>query len=59
MMAVAAQLWQSKMFMDKQMVAWENKTTEQQTWVVPQTYLTKKMGGTQTILHNDGKTIAL
>jgi hypothetical protein len=30
-MAVGAQMWQSKMFMEDQMVTWENKTANQQT----------------------------
>ncbi len=35
-------MWQSKMFTEDQMVAWENKTVAQQTWVNDQTYFTKK-----------------
>ncbi len=42
MMATAAQMWQSKMFAEDQMVAWENKTTAQQTWTALQTYFAKK-----------------
>ncbi len=41
-MAAGAQMWQSKMFTEDQMVAWENKTAAQQTWAKPQTYFTKK-----------------
>ncbi len=41
-MAAGAQMWQSKMFTEDQMVAWENKTTAQQTWAVLQAYFTKK-----------------
>jgi hypothetical protein len=41
-MAAGAQIWQSEMFMDDQMVAWENKTVAQQTWAELQTYFTKK-----------------
>ncbi len=35
-------MWQSEMFMEGQMVAWENKTATQQTWAKLQTYFTKK-----------------
>ncbi len=35
-------MWQSKMFTEYQMVAWENKPTAQQTWAALQTYFTKK-----------------
>ncbi len=31
-MAAGAQMWQSKMFTEDQMVAWENKPAGQQTW---------------------------
>jgi hypothetical protein len=31
-MAVGARMWESKMFTEDQMVAWENKTPAQQTW---------------------------
>jgi hypothetical protein len=31
-MATGVQMWQSKMFMEDQMVAWENKTAAQQSW---------------------------
>jgi hypothetical protein len=31
-MAAGAQMWNSKMFTEDQMVAWENRTVEQQTW---------------------------
>jgi hypothetical protein len=40
-MAVGAHMWQSKMFTEDQMIAWENKAAAQQTWVVLQTYFTK------------------
>ncbi len=35
-------MWQRKMFMEDQMVAWENKTAAQQTWAKLQAYFTKK-----------------
>ncbi len=41
-MAAGAQMWQSKMFTEDQMVAWENKPTAQQTWAALQAYFTKK-----------------
>ncbi len=41
-MAAGAQMWQSEMFTEDQMVAWENKTAAQQTWAKLQTYFTKK-----------------
>ncbi len=41
-MAAGAQMWQSKMFMEDQMVAWENKPAAQQTWVALRAYFTKK-----------------
>jgi hypothetical protein len=31
-MAVEAIMWESKMFTKDRMVAWENKTSAQQTW---------------------------
>ncbi len=41
-MAAGARMWESKMFTEDQMVAWENKTTAQQTWQVLQDYFTEK-----------------
>ena len=41
-MAAGAQMWQSKMFTEEQMVAWENKTLATQTWTDLQAYFTKK-----------------
>jgi hypothetical protein len=41
-MAVGAQMWNSEMFTEDQMVAWENKTAAQQTWAALQTYFTDK-----------------
>ncbi len=35
-------MWQSEMFTEDQMVAWENKPAAQQTWAKLQTYFTKK-----------------
>ncbi len=40
MMAAGAQMWQGEMFMEDQMVAWENKPAAQQTWAKLQTYFT-------------------
>jgi hypothetical protein len=42
-MAAGAQMWQSKMFTEDQMVAWENKPVAQQTWAALQAYFTKKL----------------
>jgi hypothetical protein len=42
MMAAGAQMWQSEMFTEDQMVAWENKPPAVQTWAKLQTYFTKK-----------------
>ena len=41
-MAAGAQMWNSEMFTEDQMVAWENKTMAQQTWAALQTYFTDK-----------------
>jgi hypothetical protein len=41
-MAAGAQMWQSKMFTEDQMVAWENRTSATQTWAALQTYFTEK-----------------
>jgi len=41
-MAAGAQMWNSEMFTEDQMVAWENKTVAQQTWAALQTYITDK-----------------
>ncbi len=41
-MTAGVQMWQSKMFTEYQMVAWENKTAAQQTWAKLQTYFTEK-----------------
>jgi hypothetical protein len=41
-MAAGAQMWQSKMFTEDQMVAWENRTSATQTWTALQTYFTEK-----------------
>jgi hypothetical protein len=40
--AAGAQMWQSEIFMEDQMVAWEKKTAAQQTMAQLQTYFTKK-----------------
>ena len=42
MMGAGAQMWNSKMFTEDWMVAWENKTVVQQTWAALQTYFTDK-----------------
>ncbi len=42
MAAAGAQMWQSKMFTEDLMVAWENKPAVQQTWAALQTYFTEK-----------------
>ncbi len=41
-MVAGAQMWQSEMFTEDQMVAWENKPVAQQTWAALQAYFTKK-----------------
>jgi hypothetical protein len=41
-MAVGARMWKSEMFTKDQMVAWENKPAEQQTWQLLQDYFTEK-----------------
>jgi hypothetical protein len=41
-MAAGAQMWQSEMFTEDQMVAWENRTSATQTWTALQTYFTEK-----------------
>jgi hypothetical protein len=41
-MAAGARMWESKMFTEDQMVAWENKTPAQQTWQALQDYFTEK-----------------
>ena len=41
-MAAGAQMWQSEMFTEDQMVAWENRTSATQTWTELQTYFTEK-----------------
>jgi hypothetical protein len=41
-MAAGAQMWNSKMFTEHQMVAWENRTAAQQMWAALQTYFSDK-----------------
>jgi hypothetical protein len=41
-MAAGSRMWESEMFTKDQMVAWENKTTAQQTWQALQDYFTEK-----------------
>jgi hypothetical protein len=41
-MAAGARMWESEMFTEDQMVAWENKPAADQTWANLQTYFTEK-----------------
>jgi hypothetical protein len=41
-MAAGAQMWEREMFMEDQMVAWENRPAVNQTWTNLQTYFTEK-----------------
>ena len=41
-MAAGAQMWQSEMFTEDQMLLWENKTPALQTWAALQTFFTEK-----------------
>jgi hypothetical protein len=41
-MVAGARMWESKMFTENQMVAWENRPTVDQTWTNLQTYFTEK-----------------
>jgi hypothetical protein len=41
-MAAGAQMWQSEMFTEDQMVVWENRGAMAQTWAALQTYFTEK-----------------
>ena len=41
-MATGARMWESEMFTEDQMVAWENKPAVDQTWVNLQSYITEK-----------------
>ena len=41
-MAAGAQMWQSEMFTEDQMLSWENKPAADQTWVTLQSYFTEK-----------------
>jgi hypothetical protein len=42
MMAAGAQMWQSEMFTEDQMVVWENRGAMAQTWAALHTYFTEK-----------------
>ena len=42
MMAAGVQMWNSKIFTEDQMIAWENRTAAQQTLSALQTYFTNK-----------------
>jgi hypothetical protein len=41
-MAVGARMWESKMFTEDQMVAWENRPAVNQMWTILQTFFTEK-----------------
>ena len=41
-MVAGVQMWNSEMFTEDQMVAWDTKTVAQQTWAALQTYFTDK-----------------
>ncbi len=41
-MAAGAQMWQSEMFTEDQILSWENKPAAGQTWVALQAYFTEK-----------------
>ncbi len=41
-MVAGAQMWESKMSTEDQMVAWENRLAANQTWTNLQTYFTEK-----------------
>jgi hypothetical protein len=41
-MAAGAQMWESKILTEDQMVAWENRPAGDQTWTNLQTYFTEK-----------------
>jgi hypothetical protein len=41
-MVGGAQMWESEMFTEDQMVAWENRLAANQTWTNLQTYFTEK-----------------
>jgi hypothetical protein len=41
-MVAGARMWESGMFIEDQMVAWENRPTTNQTWDNLQTYFTEK-----------------
>ncbi len=55
-MTAGARMWESNMFTEDQMVAWENKTAAQQTWQNLQDYFTEKMARMKTILASHRKT---
>ncbi len=58
-MAAGAQMWQSEMFTEDQMVTWENKGAMAQTWEALQAYFTEKWLEQKAILGNNSKTIAI
>jgi hypothetical protein len=51
-------MWESKMFTEDQMVAWENKTPAQQTWQNLQDYF-GKMARAKTIFASHRKTVVV
>ena len=63
-MAAGARMWESEMFTEDQMVAWENKPAAAQTWQALQDYFTKKWLERQqysqaTVKHSRFKDTAL
>jgi hypothetical protein len=58
-MAAGARMWESKMFTEDQMAAWENKTPMQQTWQNLQEHFTEKIARAKTICASHRKTVAV
>ncbi len=58
-MAAGAQMWQSEMFTEDQMVAWENRTSAMQMWTELQTYFTEKVAGTKAVFCHHSKAITV
>ncbi len=54
-MAVDARMWESKMFSEDQMVAWENKAAAKQTWQNLQDYFMEKWLEQRQYLHATAK----
>ncbi len=57
MMAAGAMMWESKMFTEDQMVAWENKPATQQAQQALQDYF--KVAGAPPVLAGNGKALAV